>query len=275
MKLLNVTLLLMAGSILCSAFANTDSKQTYTYDLSQCFVMPANELTASQLRAANYVGDEWMLSLQNGKPWARLRDPKKDAVVSLPFKLKHRQEFAGEQSAIKTEYGWLVGFDEGEWGGSLWWFSLDGKRQAKISNDQVHGFVRTKNGLFAWSGLAHMVIDEGQILSLTRNTQGKWTATTFVDLHQDPLVLTPDAEDNLIVVTHTQLVSIDSNKQVTPLIEKAFWQGLYPCSIVQTPDKSLYIGMRRGVAHVYKHDNGYSVDWLLPDRALLKAKAPY
>lgn len=275
MKLLNVTLLLMAGSILCSAFAGANSKQKYTHDLSQWFVMPADKLTVTQLKDANGSEYEWMLSLRNGKPWARLRNDNTDTLAHLPFKLPRSREFPGEQCAFKTEDGWLVGFDAGEFGGSLWWFSPDGKQKVKISDEPVHGFVRTKNGLFAWSGLAHLGIDEGRILSLMRDAQEKWTATTFLDLHQDPLVLTPDAEDNLIVVTHTQLVRVDSNKQVTPLIGKAFWQGLYPCSIVQTPDKSLYIGMRRGVAHVYKHDNGYSVDWLLPDRALLKAKAPY
>jgi len=44
---------------------------------------------------------------------------------------------------IRVRDGKLVGEDQGEWGGSLWWISKDGRRRKWLSDENVHGFVRT------------------------------------------------------------------------------------------------------------------------------------
>jgi hypothetical protein len=39
---------------------------------------------------------------------------------------------------IRVDKGYLVGFNRGEWGGSLYWFSKDGKQYYKISRPYHH-----------------------------------------------------------------------------------------------------------------------------------------
>ena len=40
----------------------------------------------------------------------------------------------GDRHVLGVADGWLVGFNAGEFGGGLWWFSFDGKRSKRISS---------------------------------------------------------------------------------------------------------------------------------------------
>ena len=70
----------------------------------------------------------------------------------------------GELSAIKVADGWLIGRNAGEWGGDLWWYAPDGKTHYKVSDEQIHGFLQTKDGLFAFEGLEHLTLNMGHCL---------------------------------------------------------------------------------------------------------------
>ena len=76
----------------------------------------------------------------------------------MPFKVPQgsaKEGLAGEWFSVKISDGWIIGFNAGEFGAGLWWFSPDGKKREKISEDQVVGFFVTDAGLLALEGLAH------------------------------------------------------------------------------------------------------------------------
>ena len=75
------------------------------------------------------------------------------------------------------------------------------------------------------------------------------------------------AEDTLMVATHDRLLRIHTaTRKVDVLIEKAFWGGLYPASLVVEPSGAIDIGMRHGVARVEKVGADRTrVRWLLPN----------
>jgi hypothetical protein len=50
--------------------------------------------------------------------------------------------FAGKQVNLKTDTGWLVGFDNGEWGGKLYWFNEDGTYNEKILRGNIKNIFR-------------------------------------------------------------------------------------------------------------------------------------
>ncbi|MDM8544833.1 hypothetical protein QUF90_27515 [Desulfococcaceae bacterium HSG9] len=60
-----------------------------------------------------------------------------------------------EKKVCRVGDGWLVGHDAGEWGGSLWWFSLSGIRRYRISvvNGPVTEFIKIENKMFVITGL--------------------------------------------------------------------------------------------------------------------------
>lgn len=56
---------------------------------------------------------------------------------------------------------------------------------------------------------------------------------------------------------------------VEVLHDDAFWGGLYPNSLVFTPDGTIYLGMRHGVARLEKKGAEHKVVWLLPRKKFL------
>jgi hypothetical protein len=57
------------------------------------------------------------------------------------------------------------------------------------------------------------------------------------------------------------------DNRVDVLIDKAFWAGLYPNSIVVDASGTVYIGMRFGVAKLTSASDKWIVAWLVPNKA--------
>ena len=70
----------------------------------------------------------------------------------------------------------------------------------------------------------------------------------------------------LIVATHDdRLLRVQpAPRKVDVLVKNGFRGGLYPNSMILSPQGAIYIGMRHGVASVEKRGRNYRVDWLLP-----------
>ncbi|MCB1099714.1 MAG: hypothetical protein KDN22_29360 [Verrucomicrobiae bacterium] len=86
------------------------------------------------------------------------------------FKRPHRLQ--------RVEDGWLAGYNGGEFGAELWWFSPDGTRSYKISDHQLNQFLVTDDGIFAAEGLSHLGSLEGSVIRLSR-PDGTWVAETL------------------------------------------------------------------------------------------------
>ena len=221
----------------------------------------------------NWSECKWQVLRQRGQPCAVLhRDtPHPDFTAkSLPFKIKPSRKFSGQQYAVKVADGWLVAFNAGEWGGSLWWFAPNGRRHYKVSDDQICGFVSTHVGLLALEGLAHLTLRRGQIVKIAQSAQGVWRSTTFVPLGDAPEAVTEDADSALIVVTSGALLRVRLTGQLEVLIKKAEWGVLYPNSIVRASSGEYYVGARGAVVHIKAAGGRYDVDWLLPDKAFIQ-----
>ncbi|HTE19585.1 MAG TPA: hypothetical protein VK689_14550, partial [Armatimonadota bacterium] len=103
-----------------------------------------------------------------------------------PFLVRRLEGRWGAARFLRVPDGWLAGFDAGEFGGSLWWFSPDGKREHQISEHQVRGFFHTNTGILATAGLSHENVSEGQVLRIRRGSKGRWIATPLVNLGHRP-----------------------------------------------------------------------------------------
>jgi hypothetical protein len=233
--------------------------------------------------------------LRDGRPRAHVPKEEEADWKKLPFTIKPRWTQAeglvvdsvkpqtekrsrpGKTNVYtaKVADGWIVGLNAGEFGASLWWFAPDGKKWYQISDDQVRGFLQTSQGLLALEGLAHLSGDRGQIIGVNRGANGQWQSDPFVDLGSAPDAAAHDKDGSLIVVTTTRLFRVRLDKQVDILLDKAFWGGLYPNSIIVDGSGTFYIGMRHGVAKITRAGRKHTVTWLLPNQAAVDARPKF
>jgi len=81
--------------------------------------------------------------------------------------------------------GKLFGIDRGEWGGNLIFEDAAGSRQV-VLDENVHGIIENPAGIFAFTGLAHLGINEGYIYVITREPNEKIYATMLGKLPGAP-----------------------------------------------------------------------------------------
>lgn len=134
-----------------------------------------------------------------------------------------------------------------------------------ISEDQVCGYIKTKVGLLAIEGLAHLSISEGKIIRL-RKVKGRWATERFVDLGGAPEAAVQDVDGSIIVATTGRLLRVQLNKKVTVLLSGSSWDEIYPNSLVRAPSGNLYLGMTYAIAKISRVKNTYKVQWLIPDK---------
>jgi hypothetical protein len=291
-RMLRLAMIPLGIAYLVSAALGEDS---YPTDLSKWIATEPPRMDSDRWFAANYSSTEWTVFLRDGHPAARVLKEEEADCKKLPFAIKPRWTkedglIVGSTTpktekrprpdktrvyAAKVEDGWIVGLNAGEFGASLWWFAPDGKKWYQISDEQVHGFLQTPQGLLALEGLAHLSSDRGQIIGVNRGAQGQWQSDPFVDLGSAPDAATRDKDGSLIVATTERLVRVRLDKHVDILLDKAFWGGLYPNSVLLDGSSTVYIGMRHGIAKVTRSERKPTVTWLLPNQAAVDAKPKF
>lgn len=168
-------------------------------------------------------------------------------------------QFSGDPRAFRVEDGWLFGNNHGEFGGSLEWYSIDGRESYSISTEEnVNGFIRAGGSLFVYEGLAHLSLNQGTIKVVKRNATGRWVIEPFVTLHEEPCVALLDTDDTMLIVTWSSVVKVWPSGKM-----KLLWRGerltdlgifypfwIYANSAVLDKDDTLYMGTRQEVVRI-------------------------
>lgn len=202
--------------------------------------------------AANYSDIEWHVAADHGRVLAdraesRLpqRRPKAD------FSPKAGR-FVGASAFARVDDGWLVGFNHGEFGAALFWFSADGQQNYRISDHQVVDFFELPDGIHAIEGLAHLGMSAGSVIRISRTAAGaQWRADTLARLPFAPYAVSVRKDGSLLITLSDSLVSVGKDRQVVTVHPQPLWSGLYPTSSVLSADEGrLYIGMRQYVVEI-------------------------
>jgi hypothetical protein len=204
------------------------------------------------LCAANYAIDiEWRVFVNDGQVCAQLTNELLEQQPTYPNFTPPRRRFysQGRRIYCPVDDGWLVGFNNGEFGAALYWFSHDGERNYKISDHQVVDFISTPNGILAIEGLAHFWISEGSLISISRQEgSDRWQAHSIVELTFAPEACSLCRDGTILITLSDVLVVVGSDHQIQTLLASTDWGDFYPKSSVLSPDeKKLYIGMRQYV----------------------------
>jgi hypothetical protein len=216
---------------------------------------------------ANHADIEWKVSLSDDRVTITQLRCVDIPEAALPFTIP-RDDIPtlelGRSSFARVDDGWLAGFDAGEWGGALLWFDPSGKRHYIISYDQVCGFIESGAGLLALEGLCHLGVNRGQLLVLKRAENSRWGVARFVDLEAQPEVACVDKHGAVLVATTASLLRVTPDRRIQSIVDRAFWEGLSPNSMVSDSSGTIYLGMRYGVARVRESGRNQVVEWLVP-----------
>jgi hypothetical protein len=86
----------------------------------------------SERHCTDYSRMFWSVSLDGGVPRTEQLITR-EHVDPLPFAYAEGRDRQGSRYVARVTDGWLVGFDAGEFGGGLWWFSeRDGHESRRI-----------------------------------------------------------------------------------------------------------------------------------------------
>jgi len=243
-------------------------------DLSYWFECEPPTSGTREIAANNDLEHEWVVSLLKDRPEVRLAS-RWPNPPPMPFAFDQAKEAVyGHPSIAKVDDGWIIGFNQGEFGASLWWFSPDGKERRRISKNVhwVNQFFRTDVGLLATVGLAHGTTSEGRIIRMARDADGRWRVEHLVNLGAAPYAALLEADGSMLVATSKSLLRVNlAEKKIKIFLDHVFWGILYPNSLIVDASGTIFVGMRHGVAKVKKVGMTYKARWLVPDISFERA----
>lgn len=193
----------------------------------------------------------YVVSIKDGKPVYDFSGEKWNERAKLNFEIDTGKEkeayFTHPTKALKIPNGWLVGFDRGEWGGALYWFSENGKSKYLIADGNIHNIISLNKKIYITQGLAHLGSDSGSISEVELNN-GKWIKTKTQILNGCPFQSTI-YEDKILILTTNSVILCNSALKTLENFENKFIDNLYPNSVI-VYEKIAYFGMRGGILKI-------------------------
>lgn len=224
---------------------------------------PTPEADSASLRCAGFSGSAWSVSLDGDdvriKPLsgAPIKDP-------LPFDIQTKDTAAGlggDRRVKRVKDGWLIGFDAGEFGGALWWFSADGSKRKELMHENVLGLVESSSGVLVLVGIAHMRTDKGGVLLVREDDKGGWRVERLADLGGEPKAFAKESPDSLLVLTTGRLLRVLTSGKAEQLLSTRY---LYPNSMTVSKTGVIHVGMRHFVTRLTPANNAYKEEWFVP-----------
>ncbi len=206
----------------------------------------------------------WLVSLDSsGQVIAQNKIAKYPSADTLPFRLyfdtMRSYSWKGFRTVKKVANGYLVGFNKGEFGGALYWFSEKGDTSYQISRSNVDYIFEYKKKVCMVNGVFHMDTDLGRINEM-RFEDGTWKVEEWVELPSKSQVIMPYKNRMLIVTTKT-ILFFDGTNNFDFIKKDGFWDVLYPQSAVIL-NHDLFVGMRGGVYRINLETK--TEEWLTP-----------
>ena len=147
---------------------------------------------------------------------------------------------------LKLPNGILTGIDRGEWGGSLTFNSTDSTmKPVEIKSGNIKFIFNYKDNIYFIEGLAHMSLREGTLYEL-ETANDSFIYKKLLDFEDAPEAFTI-YHDKFLIATHENFYVVKDFKKEL-VFKDTFWRSLYPNSIAIIDDKSVFLGIRSGIA---------------------------
>lgn len=185
----------------------------------------------------------------NSDEWYEANHSKDEWKVEYSGGIKVSKHKYTDSIRYETSNGIFYGINHGEWGGNLFFYPAgDEAKKYEVMDGNIVGMYQINKEIYVLEGLAHLLMSQGSVYRLKEDS-GKWVAEKVIDLTDAPYAFTIVDEKTVYIVTSGKIVKVEEEKVKETIVTNAFWQGLYPNSIIHSNNK-LFIGMREGVAAV-------------------------
>lgn len=162
----------------------------------------------------------------------------------LPVRSSENNYITRATCSFKVKNGWLIGFNNGEWGGALCWFNNDGTKHYMIERGNVSHILELNGKIYFTTGYDHLGYSYGKIHKL-KFKNNKWSIKESKSLGGCPYQ-SIIYKNEILIITNKSVSICDSNLNLGIKIQNGFWSGFYPNSIAIDNDIA-YFGMRRGI----------------------------
>jgi hypothetical protein len=229
-------------------------------------VVAAPAQGSETLSCANLARREWMVAIGSGggvevaERTSAVREDSPLPFTIAPSRQNVREHLAGRRHSLKVDDGYIVGFDAGEHGGALWWFTPSGDKRVQLAEVNIVGLTELRIGVVALSGLAHLGTSEGKVFRLTRE-RDTWSAAAWIDMHGAVEAFVRESPESMLVLSTTGLDRVTVCGDVLR-IATTNYDVLYPTSIAIEPNGVVYIGMRQFITRFVPIGDGYREEWL-------------
>jgi len=151
-------------------------------------------------------------------------------------------------SKLKFTNGFLIGSDNGEWGGKLI-YKTD-EKEILIKEGNIVSLFKFEGKIYFLEGLAHGSINYGEIYEI-EYSQGDFKCKKIMELPDEPEVF-QIFNKKIYIATFEHFVIVN-NWKVEKVI-KGFWESLYPNSLIIENDNRIFMGIRGGIVEVIPND---------------------
>lgn len=139
--------------------------------------------------------------------------PKQDE--SVPFDTDFK-DVGGFRKVLRMQYRefhkttteWMIGFDHGEFGGSLWWCGEDGKNCRHVADENVIALYEVSDQVIVLSGLSHLSADYGKVLFINTHSLPRGIVNVEL-LDGQPIRHLIQSDGSIMVTTRNSLWAVE------------------------------------------------------------------
>jgi hypothetical protein len=168
---------------------------------------------------------------------------------------------AARRVVVRTSLGWLVGFDGGLHGGSLWWFPAQPGDGRLLWPGNIRFLELMGSEVVALSGSGYP--NRGVVLTLSRHPMYGWMVRSSYGVSAQPSARLHIAPDRLLVASRSELLEV-SKGQVTQILGTYFSED--PLTVARSSRGDFVVNFRNYAHLIRRHDRGFTPEWFrLPD----------
>jgi hypothetical protein len=207
-------------------------------------------------RCANWSNTEWQPKISDGHltiiAAPKRITPKYPVWIRLQAAVLTEKcgGSCGDVSAVWNEGKyWLIGYDSGEWGGSLWRFA-PAQKPVSIFDGNISRIFKWGGDLYAAGGLAHMGMDRGYIIPIEPMANGEIRVLPQIDVGSSVRDIVITDENSAVAITASGPILVHKDGWIKKATDNSSWEILYPSSALRARDGNIYVGMRYAVARL-------------------------
>jgi hypothetical protein len=182
-------------------------------------------------------------------------------VWALTFARDHAQ-----RQVVVTSDGWFVGFNAGEFGGSLWWYPSSRGAGVKLSDRNVRAIISESNGQSYLILVSQPGMSAGAVLTAGQDVNGGWKILKQVNLRGAPHVYTRSAA-GLVIVTDASVERLTPSGQLEVLSDVKY-ESMSPHSVALGPNGEIAVGLRFFVDLLTPGQPRYRHQWSVPTKCM-------